>query len=243
MHLSPDADLAVRVEELKVRMMRMEDTQQQILTSIKSIETQLQSQQYQLYSPQDAYAQSYQYLPSYSRSVYPPPEQININGGVQPGLSSSPATLHSAYPPQMDDSTTSDPDMHSSVARNGTVYPCRVTLPPNASAPLPSSEIPKERLRDVQEILEGNAKLRTESTAGTLCQKLAKEAIFGKEVMKRCTPSGTREFPALPREELYELKLIMFRQYPRFHTCPGTFESLWKKCMISIEQACKRLRA
>ena len=59
-------------------------------------------------------------------------------------------------------------------------------------------------LQDAQVVPEENAKLRTESSAGTLCQKLAKEAFFGKDIMKKCTPNGTREFPPLPRAELYE---------------------------------------
>ena len=36
--------------------------------------------------------------------------------------------------------------------------------------------------------------------------KLAKEAIFGEEIMRKCTPGGTRELPGLPRKELYEIK-------------------------------------
>ena len=35
--------------------------------------------------------------------------------------------------------------------------------------------------------------------AGTLAQKLAKEAIFGTAVIKQCTPGETRELPALPK--------------------------------------------
>ena len=117
----------------------------------------------------------------------------------------------------------SDLGMVSSVTRDSEQL-CRVPpLPSNASATLPSLEIARHILRSVEEVLEENGKLRTESTAGTLCQKLAKEAISGKAVMKRCTPHGTREFPALPREELYELKTAMLKQFPRFHSCPGAF--------------------
>ena len=36
--------------------------------------------------------------------------------------------------------------------------------------------------------------------------KLAKEAVFGEVVMRRCIPGGTRELTALPSMELYELK-------------------------------------
>ena len=118
-----------------------------------------------------------------------------------------------------------------------------LSLASNSNSSLPSSEIPKHMLQDARVVLEENAKLRTESSAGTLCQKLAKEAFFGKDIMKKCTPNGTREFPALPRAEMYGLKLLMFQQFPRFQNCPGAFEVVWKKCMVAIEQACKRLRA
>ena len=120
--------------------------------------------------------------------------------------------------------------------------PVRDCLHANATAALPSLEIPKQTLRSVHEVLEENVKLRTESSAGTLCQKLAKEAFFGKEIMKKCTPGGNCQYPALPQEEFFELKNVMFRQFPRFHTCPGTFEPLWNKCVTSVEQACKCLR-
>ena len=107
---------------------------------------------------------------------------------------------------------------------------------------LPSSEINKQSLRSVEDVLMENIHLRTESHAGTLCQRLAKEAIFGEDIMKQCTPYGTRDAPGLPHEELYSLKTIMFRQFPRFHSCPHLFEETWKKCIGSIEQACKRIR-
>ena len=88
-------------------------------------------------------------------------------------------------------------------------------------------------------MLEENINSRTESCAGTLCQRLAREAVFGEDVMKRCTPNRTREYPGLPRGELYELKMIMFNQFPRFHRCPSLFVELLKKCIGSIEQACR----
>ena len=83
--------------------------------------------------------------------------------------------------------------------------------------------------------------LRTESCAGKLCQRLAREAIFCEEVMKKCTPYGTHESPELPRAKLYDLKMIMFNQFPRFHRCPSLFEDVWKKCIRYVEQACRRI--
>ena len=42
-----------------------------------------------------------------------------------------------------------------------------------------------------------------------LTVKLGKEAVFGVEVMRRCTPGETRELPALPHAELYEMKRVV----------------------------------
>lgn len=53
--------------------------------------------------------------------------------------------------------------------------PCKIKHHRNAENALPSSEINKQSLRSIQEILEENINLRTESCAGTLCQRLARE--------------------------------------------------------------------
>ena len=132
---------------------------------------------------------------------------------------------------------------NDSTSHNGNeLMPCKIKYHRNARNALPSTDINKQSLRSIQEVLEENINLRTESCAGKLCQKLAREAIFGEDVMKQCTPYGTREYPGLPHAELYELKMIMFNQFPRFHRCPSLFEAVWKKCIGSVEQACRRSR-
>ena len=75
-----------------------------------------------------------------------------------------------------------------------------------------------------------------------LTVKLAKEAIFGEDIMRRCTPGGTRDLPGLLYKELYDLKKIVLKQYPQYWRCFHEFEAIWKKCRDSIEQACKRSR-
>ena len=85
---------------------------------------------------------------------------------------------------------------------------------------LPSSAIPQHSLKSVKQVLHENYKLCTEATAGTLCQVLAKEAIFGKELMEQCTPNGAQDCPGLPRQELNNLKATMFHLFPRFQSCP-----------------------
>jgi len=111
---------------------------------------------------------------------------------------------------------------------------------------LPSSAIPKETLQSTEEvlasILEGKKQL-PEEKAGTVCQILAREAVFGKEIMSRCTPGGSKDLPALPKVELYALKTTLFQQLPLYWRKPEEFEVIWKsKCWVAIEQACHRLR-
>ena len=69
-----------------------------------------------------------------------------------------------------------------------------------------------------------------------------KRGLFGTEVMKQCTPIGSRDKPGLPAAELRELKKAIFTQFPQFWKCPVEFESTWKKCLEAIQQSCKRLR-
>ena len=112
------------------------------------------------------------------------------------------------------------------------------------NTPLPSSAIAKDSLRPIEEILcNGSGKELLVEKAGTVFQKLAREAIFGSDITQRCTPAGSKELPALPKAELYQLKTIMFQQLPSFWHKPDAFEKVWKdKCWTAIEQACKRLR-
>ena len=80
-----------------------------------------------------------------------------------------------------------------------------------------------------------------ESTAGSFACKLAREAFFGTDVMRKCTCNGFGDKPGLPWSELLELKETVRQQFPRFM---GTheFEIVWTRCQEAISQSCKRLR-
>ena len=86
----------------------------------------------------------------------------------------------------------------------------------------------EERLSSVEVVLIKNSKLKGEGKAPTLAQKLAREAIFGDDVMIRCTPFGTGTLNALPVKELQYLKDIMFQQLPQYWNNTVGFEDLWK---------------
>ena len=99
----------------------------------------------------------------------------------------------------------------------------------------------KKKLVPVDHVLSKYPKLKGESSAGTLANKISQEAIFGKAVMKRCTPLGSRDLPALPTKELYDLKVAMFKQYPQYWRS-SEFKGLWNKCLVAVQQKCKHLR-
>lgn len=113
---------------------------------------------------------------------------------------------------------------------------------PNPDKALPSNVIQKEKLMAPNEIFVKYPNLHCALKAKTLAVKLARDAIFGDDVLIRCTVAGGRDHPGLPVNELSQLKQVLFMQFPQFWPSPIEFEPLWKDCVDSIGQACKRLR-
>ena len=107
---------------------------------------------------------------------------------------------------------------------------------------LSSKEIDQKDLVPIETVLIRIDGLLEDSKANGLALQLARECFFGTVVMKKCTPKGGGELPALPQTELYQLKKVVFKQYPAYWKNPAGFESIWERCMNAIEQACKRLR-
>ena len=164
--------------------------------------------------------------------------------------------MASAPPTHMPLSAGVNPAVPSPVGMSSTAtIPLSVT-PPFSLAPsqpflaegnpninyLPSSAIPSHQLRNIDDVISQNRKLIHEESAGTLWQILAKEAIFGKDLLARCTVTGKGGTFALPLQEMNNLKRKMFSLFPRFHPSLEQFEPVWKKCTVVIEQACGRLR-
>ena len=78
------------------------------------------------------------------------------------------------------------------------------------------------------------SKFKGPCKAGTLCVKLAREVVFGPEVLKQCTVRGCRDLPALPSEELVYLKEEMIIQFSQYWRNPGEFELIWIKCVEAV---------
>lgn len=173
--------------------------------------------QYQPFGYQQFPPVNHQPVQQFEYYSHPPSVQPSHQPSIQP-------TLETSANPNLEDSV-SQPLPLSNVS---------------SSACLLSSEIAKDKLIPVEATLLKYPKLKGDSKAGTLACKLAKESIFGNDVMKKCTPLGNKHHPGLPTAELFELKKIMFRQFKKSSI---EFEEVWKRCLESIQQACKRLRS
>ena len=116
---------------------------------------------------------------------------------------------------------------------------------------LPSTAIDTSHLRDVSVVAEENKKLQNTEKAPTLCQILARECFFGKNVMIRCTAGGRGSKDSkgreklsfgLPRDEMNSLKQTMFDLLPQYKDSPEEFEPVWADCVTALGSACRRFR-
>ena len=214
------ADLQTRVTYLETTLKRVLEQHERLLQLIpQTLQRALPSQDQQVL----------QHLPQTL--------QVNVSPQLPhtPRHSSQPHYLE--MPPQQqtqNNQSTSIQDQQTAV----TPIPLRASKVLENT--LPSSEIRKDKLSLPSAVLTKYNKLKCR--APTLAMHLAREAFFGEDVMERCTPNGNRDLPGLPRDELYQLKIEMFRLFPKYWAAPQGFEALWATCMTSIEQCCKRIR-
>ena len=108
---------------------------------------------------------------------------------------------------------------------------------------LPTPMLEQEsQLKSVESVVRSNSRSAKLSTIGRFACKLARHAVFGEAVLKRCTPLGRDDLPALPSEGMDKLKSILKQQLPFAQRNPAEFEELWEVCIIAIQHLCKRLR-
>ena len=114
--------------------------------------------------------------------------------------------------------------------------------PPPKGNELPESEIHEEQLIPVDVVLQKYSSWLVDNKFSALAVKLAREVFFGDSVLKKCTPRGFGEFPALPNRGLNQLKKTLFDAFPNYWTKPEAFEVKWVAAQENIGQTCKRLR-
>ena len=91
-------------------------------------------------------------------------------------------------------------------------------------------------------MVEINHKYASKGRVSTLALQIARDAVFGEDIMKRCTVMGNREYPGLPRNELFKVKEAIHNLFPELWKVPEEFEAIWSDCVDAIGQGCKRLR-
>ena len=74
----------------------------------------------------------------------------------------------------------------------------------------------KDKIVSVSEVLSKYPSRCCTSKVKTLAVKVAREAIFGDDVLIKCTVARERELPGLPVYELAQLKQAMFNLFPQF---------------------------
>ena len=150
--------------------------------------------------------------------------------------------IHLSTPPQNQPTCTS---ICTPASRSVSVqYHSTPASTPASDEPITPQSLSKENespdvLITAETVLNKYSKLQGVSKAGALSVKLAREAFFGKSVLKQCTVHGCKSYPALPVEKQLELKELM-RSVLKYSDCE--FEDVWKLCEEAIGHACRTLR-
>ena len=89
-----------------------------------------------------------------------------------------------------------------------------LTIPP-AKNEL-KDNITEEGLMTVEEASWKYKSMLVEHKFSAVAVKLAREVYFGDEVLKKCTPRGHGDLPALPHQMLNTLKSTLYEWYPKY---------------------------
>ena len=220
--------------DLEVRMKRVEDNQMYIL------------QQLNYFQQSMGFMMPPSFVPHF-QSPFPPPPFTPLSTSSSQSYVQSQPMLQNSVPSETFSSNSSStqpttPSRSAPTCTAPTSKDSPLPLSKMCTNSLPSSAIRKDNLLSVEDVLKKYPKLKHESKAGTLACKLAKEAIFGSDVLKQCTPIGNRELPGLPEKELKVLKKTMFSRFPQYWSNKVEFEPVWKRCLEAVQQCCKRQR-
>ena len=109
------------------------------------------------------------------------------------------------------------------------------------NAPLPA--INYAELQSPNKVVGKYSKFLVRSKIPTLAVKLANEAFFGPTVMSYCTFQGVGSYHALPQQEVKKMKDFLYTvSFPSVVSSRIDFEDVWRKCVESVGQKCKKLR-
>lgn len=107
--------------------------------------------------------------------------------------------------------------------------------------PTPVADIAEENLVSMDQVLAKYPKLCNKRSVTRLAVKLAKESVFGLQIMEESTPLGTQTLKKLQEDKLLKIKDTTRTFFPPSEN-PAEFEMTWKACIESISQAYKHER-
>ena len=235
--------LTARVEAFETRFQTIESNQQLILQKLSFVEQFITPQQWYPYGP--GQQQPCTPITSTLQPFSAPFTPTSLCSQPPPtNMPSGPVTPTTLCSQPLSSNIPSTPTTPTNSMQQVSSTPTRKPLPIKAASnALSSSEIKKTKLMPVADVLLKYPKLKGDSKAGTLAVKLAREALFGDDILIQCTTFGNREHPALPVAELNQLKHELFQLFPQYWPNPVEFESLWRTCGEAVGQVCKRLRS
>jgi hypothetical protein len=94
-------------------------------------------------------------------------------------------------------------------------------------------------LSTIESVIAKYPNLHCEKNATRMAVKLAREAVFGIDVLAQCTPLGNASFRALPNDGLRAIKSAICDLLPYGRSNQIEIEKTWKACQNAIGQACK----
>ena len=112
----------------------------------------------------------------------------------------------------------------------------------NASILQPSFSTPP-KLQSIEQVLGDNPGDNPGSSVANLrnlALSLARDAIFGREQMVRCSISGRKNTSSLDDKKLEYIKTVVRSRVPNM--AQNEFECIWRLCKSTISKSCQSLR-
>ena len=153
---------------------------------------------------------------------------------VNPQSSTSNSTYHSSSENDTILSTTPAVDSlqrsYSSDTSTASISNVSVQRPPFSTPP---------KLRPIEEVL-GDHPGSSVASLINLALSLAREAIFGKEQMIKCSLSGRKNTTSLDEKKLDYIKTVVRSRVPNM--TQNEFDCIWGLCKSTISKSCQSLR-
>ena len=257
MSLSDPLQLEITVQYLESQVELLVTKQAELVEQNKSLETRIYNLEMLILSNPSAYQLP---VPTNNTHVSAPLAAITPSALITPDTPHTPNTLdtlHAQYTPNTLDTlhaqyTPNTLDtLHAQYTSNtlDTQYTANLldTIDTHSTQHIlntsSSQNVGSGHLLSIQEVLQKYPKLQTHSNISRLAVKLAREAVFGPDIMAISTPFGMRGLKQpLPPLGLERIKNTLKSLFPGMWSNPAEYTRVWKTCLDAIGQACKNAR-